>query len=189
MNTAAQQPTPSRRRVPFWLVILLLAVIPSGYFYLTGRLARTALQGEVDELVGQTKTLADSLDGVRTHLMLGAAQASVQRGDFESAQQLTSDFFDRVDRRTREEGVGPGETEARMGLLALRDRTISALSRRSPEAGRFLEELAVLHLSLADPELMVRIPPSRTGVGTQDTLRTPPTSLPQGYPPQGTNPR
>ena len=84
----------------------------------------------------KAEALADSLDGVRTHLMLGAAQASIRKGDFESAQPLTSDFFDRVDRRTREEGVGPGETEARMELLALRDRTISALSRRVPGGGQ-----------------------------------------------------
>ena len=55
MDTTAQQPTPSRRRIPFWVVILLLAAIPSGYFYLTGRLARTALQREVDGLVQQVR--------------------------------------------------------------------------------------------------------------------------------------
>jgi hypothetical protein len=190
MVTTDQESTPPRRRIPFWLVILLLAAIPSGYFYMTGRLGQNALQREVDGLLHKTEALADSLDGVRTHLMLGAAQASIRKGYFESAQPLTSDFFDRVDRRTRKEGVGPGETEARMELLALRDRTISALSRRAPGAGILLEELATLHLGLVDPELMARLPsPTTPGVGTQDSLRVPPTGLPRRYPPRDTLPR
>jgi hypothetical protein len=189
MNTTDQKPTTPRRRIPSWVIFLLLAAIPSGYFYLTGRFARTALQREVDELVLKTEALADSLDGVRTHLRLGAAQASIRKGDFESAQPLISDFFDRVDRRTREEGLEPGETEARMEVLALRDRTISALSRRAPEAGRLLEELSTLHLALADPELNARPLKPASGLGAQDSLRVSPTALPRRYPPRDTLPR
>ncbi len=184
MNTIDQIPTPPRRRIPSWLIFLLLAAIPSGYFYLTGRLARTALQREVDGLVQMTEALADSLDGVRTHLMLGAAQASIRRGDFESAQPLTSDFFDRVDRRTRKEGVGPREMEARMELLALRDRTISSLSRGSPEAGSILGELAILHLALADPELMARVSSPTPGMVIQDSLHRTLDTVPPKDPPQ-----
>lgn len=189
MKTTDQKPTPPRRRIPSWVIFLLLAAIPSGYFYLTGRFSQNALQREVDGLVQKSGALADSLDGVRTHLMLGAAQASIRRGDFESAQPLISDFFDRVDRRTRKEGVGPEEMEARMKLLALRDQTISALSRKSPEAGRILEELATLHLGLADPELTARIPTPTSGVGIQDSLRVPPAALPRRSSPRDTLPR
>ena len=188
MDTTDQKPTPPRRRVPSWVIFLLLAAIPSGYFYLTGRMARTALQREVTGLVKESQAFADSLDGVRTHLLLGAAQASIRKGDFESAQPLLSDFFDRVDRRTRTERVEPAETEARMELLGLRDRTTSALSRRDPGAGRLLEELAALHLGLAHPELKARILTPTSGLGAQESVGTPPAMALRRYPPRDTLP-
>jgi len=187
METENQEPTRPRRRVPSWVIFLLLAVVPAGYFYLTGRMARTALQREVAGLVQRSEALADSLDGVRTHLLLGAVQASIRKGDSESAQPLLSDFFDRVDRRTRAKRIEPPEAEARMELLALRDRTTSALSRGIPEAGRLLEEISTLHLALAAPELKAHILTTTSGLGGQDSLRGTPTPS-RRYPPRDTLP-
>lgn len=189
MTTTDQKPTPPRRRIPTLVIFLLLAAIPSGYFYVTGRLARTALQREIDGLVQKSEALADSLDGVRTHLILGAAQASVGKGDFDSAQPFISDFFDRVDRRTRKPGTGAVETATRMDLLSSRDDAIRALSQKSSEARRILDGLATLHLGLADPGLKARIPTPAPGAGIQDSLRTPPATTPGRYPPRATLPQ
>jgi hypothetical protein len=76
----------------------------------------------------------------------------------EQATELASRFFDRVDRRSRVRNAPTDETEARLRVLAMRDRTIEALSRMDPSALRLIEEIATLHLSLGDPTLGARIP-------------------------------
>ena len=167
--------SPFRRQAGMGLALILLALVPAGYLYLTGRLDRRALQRTNDELVERTKDLADSLDGTRAQLLLHAAMAGLRRGDYEGARALVSDFFAQVDRRTRQPGAGAQETQARMGVLALRDRAITELSRQTPDATRILEELAALHLALADPALKARIPTapagsSSTAPSTRDTL-------------------
>ena len=171
MKTTNPEQTPSHRRIPSWLIILILAAIPSGYFYLTGRLARTHLQKEVDGLVLKAETLADSLDGMKTHLILGAALASVRAGDYQKGRTSTSDFFARVDRRTRNPGMDAGELATRLEILSSRDDAISALSQESTEATRILERLAVLHLTLVAPELAARSPMPGARPGSRDTLR------------------
>ena len=166
MKTTNNEPTPPRRRVPPWLIFLVLAAIPPGYLYVSGRVARSALQREVDGLVRKTEALADSLDEARTQLVLEAALTSLRAGSFEATRTLSSDFFDRVDRRTRNPGVAAEEKAALLDLLSSRDDAISALSQRSSEANRILQGLAAVHLGLTDPELKARIPapPPRAGV-------------------------
>ena len=156
------------RRIVFGLILLLMAV-PSGYLYLTGRQDRMALQGDKDWLLQQTEALRDSLDGARTQLFLVAAQAHLRAGDFEGARTFTSEFFDRVDSRTRQPGGAANETEIRMGILAFRDQTITALSQWSLEVSSILDELATLHLALAYPELDARMPRRPPELGEGDT--------------------
>ena len=188
MDEIDPKENPPHRRVPPWLVFLLLAAIPPGYLYLTGRLARAALQREVDGLVQTTEALADSLDGARAQLVLEAAQNSLRSGNFDAARTLSSDFFDRVDRRTRKPGGGAEEKAALLDLLSSRDNAITALSQRSSEANRILQGLAALHLALTDPELRARIPPPPTGVGIRDSVRRAPASRPRSTRPPDTLP-
>jgi hypothetical protein len=104
--------------------------------------------------------------------------SSLRTGDYEGARALTSDFFDRVDRRSRRPGAEAGETAARLAILALRDQAITELSRQTPQGARILEELATLHLALADPELKARTPLTTFRAGTPDTLLGTPMGLP-----------
>lgn len=162
--------------------ILVLMAVPSGYLYLTGRQDRTALQQDKDRLLRQTQALADSLDEARTQLFLVAAQANVRAGDYEEARALTSDFFDRVDSRTRQLGAVVDDNQARLRLLARRDQAITALSRRAPEGALILEQLATLHLALIDPELKARTPVNSFGMGDEDTLHGETNGLPMEPP-------
>ena len=145
------------RRIVFGLILILIAA-PSGYLYLTGRQDRLALERDKARLLQEAEALQDSLDGARTQLLLVAAQSNLRAGDFEVARTFTSEFFDRVDSRTRQPGGEANETVTRMGILAFRDRAITALSQRSLEVGTLLQELATLHLALAYPELDARMP-------------------------------
>ncbi|MBT8395434.1 MAG: hypothetical protein HKO65_14275 [Gemmatimonadetes bacterium] len=173
MNSQEQSqpdPGPSRSKVPLVAAVLLLAALPSGYLYLTGRQAQMALQRENQELVQRSEALTDSLDGARTQLLLDGALNSFRAGDHEGARALASEFFDRVDRRSRRTGAAPKETGARLELLSRRDQTITELSRQTPAGGRILEELATLHLELADPDLKARTPLTTFRAGPGDTL-------------------
>jgi hypothetical protein len=176
--TDSQQPAP-RRRTALWVILFLLAIVPSGYLYLTGKQERLALQGEKDVLQQRTEALADSLDGARTQILLDAALTTLRAGDYEGARTLTSEFFDRIDRRSRQPGAGAQETQARMSLLALRDQAITELSRQSPEAAGILQELVTLSLPLADPESKARTSLTTPGAGPGDTLHRDTTALPR----------
>ena len=167
-----------RSRTAIWVVLFLLAIVPSGYLYLTGLQDQRAFQREKDELVQRTAALTDSLDGARAQLLLNAALASVERGDYEAARTLASDFFDRVDQRSRQEGAPAPDQETRLRILALRDQAITDLSQRNPEGARVLEDLSMLHLPLADPELKARIPMTTFRAEGGDTLREAPSGLP-----------
>ncbi len=174
MNEQESTPTlgaPRSGRGALIGALLVLAVLPSGYFYFTGRQKMAASQKENQELVTRSEALADSLDGARTQLLLDAALASFRAVDYEGARSLTSEFFDRIDRRSRRPGAGSEETSTLMELLAIRDRAITELSRQTPEAGRILGELATLHLGLADPELKARTPLLTFRASPSDTLR------------------
>lgn len=68
---------------------------------------------------------------------LGAAMVDVQRGDFEPARQLTSDFYSNL--RTQVDGGGRSvftaiQREKIRPLLAERDDLITLLARSDPEA-------------------------------------------------------
>jgi hypothetical protein len=65
-----------------------------------------------------------------------------------------------------------------MRILALRDQAITELSQWSPEGARILEDLAMLHLPLADPELRARIPMKAFSPEAKDTLQGGPAGLP-----------
>ena len=177
---------PTRRRTALWVILFLLAVVPSGYLYLTGLQSRRAFQGEKDGLVQRTEALTDSLDRARTQLLLDVALTTLRAGDYEGARTLTSEFFGRVDRRSRQEGAGAPDRETRMRILALRDQAITELSQRSPEGARILEDLTMLHLPLADPELGARIPLTPFSPEAKDTLQGAPSGLPSTAPPPDT---
>lgn len=177
---------PTLRRTALWVAIFLLAVVPSGYFYLTGLQNRRVFQKEKDGLVQRTEALTDSLDGAKTQILLNVALTTLRAGDYEGSRTFASEFFGRVDSRSRQEGAGAPDTKVRMRILGLRDQAITELSQRSPEGAKTIEDLAMLHLPLADPELRARIPMTTFSPEAKDTLQGAPSGLPRAAPPPDT---
>jgi hypothetical protein len=140
------------------VVLVILALTPAAYFFLSARSERADLMADVAAAEGVTRALADSLDAARTQLLVDRLLVVTREGDMEQATELASRFFDRVDRRSRVRSAPTDETDTRLSVLAMRDRTIEALTRADPGALRLIEEIAALHLSLGDPTLGARIP-------------------------------
>ena len=68
---------------------------------------------------------------------LAAAVIDVQRGDYEPARQLTSDFYTNLRRQVDADGGSlftPVQREGLSSLLAERDELITLLARSDPEA-------------------------------------------------------
>jgi hypothetical protein len=104
------------------------------------------------------QALGDSLDAARTQLLVDRVLVLVRAGRMNQASELASEFFDRVDRRSRVASAPPDETETRLRVLALRDRAVTALTREDPAALQLIEEIAALHLPLGDPTRGARVP-------------------------------
>lgn len=168
-------------RRPLWpyLLLVLLALGPSTFLFFSGRRQRDDAATRTAAAESVALALADSLDAARTQLLVDRVLVLARGGDMTSAVDLASRFFDRVDRRSRVASASAGETEVRLRVLALRDQTISALTRDDPAALQLVEEIAGLHLPLGDPALGARIPTSPEPRGLQaprDTLAVPPDS-------------
>ena len=68
---------------------------------------------------------------------LAAAMIDVQRGHYEPARQLTSDFYTDLRRQLEDENPSlftPSQREALKSLLAERDELITLLARSDPSA-------------------------------------------------------
>lgn len=149
-----------RSGVPPWLLLLLvlLALVPSAYLFVTGRQQRTEMEARTAAAETAAQALADSLDAARTQLLVDRVLVLARAGQMNQASQLASQFFDRVDRKSRVSSAPPGETETRLRVLALRDQVITALTLENPDALQLIEEIAALHLPLGDPAMGARIP-------------------------------
>lgn len=158
MNDTTPAGGSSRRNLWLLLFLVLLALTPSAYLYVTGQQQQTEMMAGTSTAETAARALADSLDAARTQLLLDRVLFMAQAGEMNQASELASEFFDRVDRRSRVPRMAPSETEARLRVLALRDQTIAALTRSDPTALRLIEEIASLHLPLGDPTLGARIP-------------------------------
>jgi hypothetical protein len=161
MNETTPAGGSSRRKswlLPFLVLLVLLALAPSAYLFVTGRQQRTEMAARTAAAESAAQALADSLDAARTQLLVDRVLVLARAGRMNQTSELASQFFDRVDRRSRVPSASPRETETRLRVLALRDQAITALTREDPAALQLIEEIAALHLPLGDPTLDARIP-------------------------------
>ncbi|MEJ2204694.1 MAG: hypothetical protein P8170_11325 [Gemmatimonadota bacterium] len=158
MNETTPAGGSSRRRSWLLLFPVLLALAPAAYLFVTGRQQRTEMAARTAAAESAAQALADSLDAARTQLLVDRVLVLTRAGRMNQTSELASQFFDRVDRRSRVPSAPPSETEMRLRVLALRDQTITALTREDPAALQLIEEIAALHLPLGDPTLGARIP-------------------------------
>lgn len=104
---------------------------------------------------------------------LGAAAVEVQRGAYEPARRLTSDFFTGL-----QHGIGEASAEQRRELepiLDRRDRLITLLSRGEPEGRDLLvQTYRRFRVIVGGPERAVPVSvPDTAAAGEPDTPHTP----------------
>jgi hypothetical protein len=88
---------------------------------------------------GELERTEHALTFKRIEATLAAATIEAQRGSFEVARQLASQFFSGL-----QENIGraaPGEAPVFTEILARRDVLITALSRNDPQSGPLLAQL------------------------------------------------
>lgn len=125
--------------------------IGAGWQYATTR-------GPINELEQTREDLAFQ----EIEATLGAATIEAQRGSFEIARQLVSDFFTGLQNNI---GDAPADrSDAFRDILAQRDAMITALSRGDPQSGSMLAQLFMrFRIAMGEP------------VGPQDTQSIEPT--------------
>lgn len=137
-----------QRSLLFALAVVLAFGIGFGWQYLRAERIERALASARAQL-----TLR-SLEGT-----LGAAAIEAQRGTFESARTLASDFFTGLQQTI--ETAPPAAREELRGVLADRDAIITALSRAGPEAAETLVRLFVRYrVALGGPEKAIPVAPA-----------------------------
>ncbi|CAN5702251.1 hypothetical protein BH23GEM10_BH23GEM10_03610 [soil metagenome] len=125
------------------------------------------------------RSYADRLDVAETDLAfqqteatLGAATIEAQRGSYELARQLASDFFSSLQQHV--DRAPADQQPAFRDMLEHRDAMITSLSRSDPQSGSMLAQLFVRYrIAMGEP------------VGPNDTTSTPPAGM---QPPADTQP-
>ena len=113
-----------------WKRVALHATIAVGFFLL----------GFVPMWVKTTRAIEQrdaAQHGVRLgqlHNTLAAAVIEVQRGQYEPARQLTSDFYTDLRRQIDSDSFTPSQREGLTSLLSERDELITLLARSDPSA-------------------------------------------------------
>lgn len=116
-----------------WSLITVLAAllafgIGAGWQFTRARRVETRLA-----------TAESELSLTRVENLLALATLEARRGRYEEARQLTSSFFSAFQESTDEwPAAATGELN---GILAMRDSSITVLSRSDPESATLLEEL------------------------------------------------
>lgn len=108
-------------------MVAILIAFSAGFLwqYLEARTVRGELTAVEQEL---------ELERLRVHL--GQAALSAQSGDFESARQQMSTFFNDLQEST--DAMSPEVQTIASDYLAMRDEIITNLSRSNPEYGTIL---------------------------------------------------
>ena len=129
------------KRVLLIVVAVALAfLLGAGWQFLRATRAERALQGSQRELAV-----------TRLEATLGAAAIEAQRGNYEIARQLTSDFFTRLQGAL--EQAPSGARDQLRAMNAQRDALITMLSRSDPESGSLLTRLFLQYrVALHGPE-------------------------------------
>lgn len=121
---------------------------------------------------GRLETTERDLVFQRLEATLGAATIEAQRGSFEIARQLASEFFTGLQNEHDRAETGP--RQAFLEILAGRDAMITALSRNDPQTGAMLAQLFTRYrIALGEP------------VGPESTATSPP-AVPPAPPPTTT---
>ncbi len=92
-------------------------------------------------LAGQLDQARKELTFQRMEATLGAATIEAQRGGFEPARQLASDFFTQLQAAT-DQAPSAGQAQLQQ-ILGQRDQVITELSRSDAGAGAVLSQLFV----------------------------------------------
>ncbi len=97
--------------------------------------------GRAHSLAGQLDEARKELTFQRMEAALGAATIEAQRGDFEPARELASDFFTRLQAAVGQASAA-GQPQLEQ-ILSQRDQVITELSRADTQAGATLAGLFV----------------------------------------------
>ncbi len=97
--------------------------------------------GRAHSLQGQLDQAQRELTFQRMEATLGAATIEAQRGDFEPARELTSDFFTRL-QGAIDQAPAAGQTQLQQ-ILTQRDQVITELSRNDAQSVGVLAGLFV----------------------------------------------
>lgn len=116
-----------------WRRVALYATIASGFFLLgfVPMWLKTTWAGEQRDAAQRVVRLA------QLENTLAAAMIDVQRGHYEPARQLTSDFYTDLRRQVDDDNgalFNPAQREALKSLLTERDEMITLLARSDPSA-------------------------------------------------------
>jgi len=131
------------RRIP-WKRAALYAMIAVGFFLLG--LVPMWLKGR--QYIGEREAAQQELRLVRMDSVLAAAAIFADRGDYEPARQLASDFFtslrSQIDRGGSSD-LSPAQVEQVKFLLNNRDDIITLLARGDPAAANRLSDMYVAY--------------------------------------------
>lgn len=121
----------------------------------------------------QLATAQSELSLTRIENMLALATLEAGRGRYDEARQLTSSFFSAFQEST---GEWPAAAADQLnGILALRDSTITVLSRSSPDSDAMLERLWNRYrTALAEPVASTPPVTPATPADSPDTAALPP---------------
>ena len=131
-------PSISALAIP-WKRVALYATISTGFFLL----GFVPMWLKATQAIEQRDAAQRGVRLAQLQNTLATAMIDVQRGQYEPARQLTSDFYTNLRRQIDVEGGSlftPSEREVLTSLLAERDELITLLARSDPSAiGRLLD--------------------------------------------------
>jgi hypothetical protein len=116
-----------------WRRVALYATIATGFFLL----GFVPMWFKVSSAVEQRDAAQRGVRLAQLHNTLAAAMIDVQRGQYEPARQLTSDFYTDLRRHVDDESGSlftPSQREGLRSLLTQRDELITLLARSDPAA-------------------------------------------------------
>ena len=116
-----------------WRPVALYATIALGFFLL----GFLPMWFKSSQAIEQRDAAQRGVRLAQLQNSLAAAVIDVQRGDYEPARQLTSDFYTNLRREVETDNASlftPGQRVGLRSLLAERDELITLLARRDPAA-------------------------------------------------------
>lgn len=150
------------RRTLLWVLAVIVAfLIGFGWQYVLAQRA-------ANQLADARAQLALAED----EATLGAATLEAQRGSYEIARQLASDFYSALDRDARL--VPDSASAAVQGMLAQRDAIITMLSRSDPASASILDRYFTQYrTALHGPQGVRPLSPAPAAPAAPDSMAAP----------------